>query len=395
LFDSQLYLFETVGTLISLLGSEPATQSTLLQAVTTPLLSDLSQTLHAATQQPADPLPVLKAHHLIRALGNVPKGFPEAPAGAVRPPEAAPWVTVFKEVAEAIIVSLEALNGFKVVREATRFAFARIIAAAGGDTAQFIPRLMSRLLSQFETSELVEFLAFLGLVVHKLQNEVLGIIDELFQPLHNHIVSVLAQPIDGTDAKRSHVETKKAYLEFLIGVMNSSIYPVLVSERNQGQFIPLLESIVNAACDSSDPPSQKVSFHLLARLTTHFGAIAPPAPPNVETATGPLPHITVSGYEQFIFEKLIPLAFEIPASPSFNMKDGQALGVLGEIGVMLKATHKARGQETLDFFANVFLPSKNCPPETTSDFVGKLNTLDTKGFKKYWVEFVRALSPPS
>jgi hypothetical protein len=51
----------------------------------------------------------------------------------------------------------------------TRFAFARIIAAAGAETAQFIPTLMTQLLSRFETSELVEFLAFLGLIVHKLQ----------------------------------------------------------------------------------------------------------------------------------------------------------------------------------------------------------------------------------
>jgi hypothetical protein len=50
----------------------------------------------------------------------------------------------------------------------TRFAFIRIVASAGPSVAQYIPALTSRLLSHFENAELVEFLAFLGLVLHRL-----------------------------------------------------------------------------------------------------------------------------------------------------------------------------------------------------------------------------------
>lgn len=69
---------------------------------------------------PQDVLPVLKVHHLIRALGNISKGFPDAPSptppGYVSPP----WVSVFDQVAEGILVSLGAMNGYKIVREAVR-----------------------------------------------------------------------------------------------------------------------------------------------------------------------------------------------------------------------------------------------------------------------------------
>ncbi|KDQ14828.1 hypothetical protein BOTBODRAFT_32183 [Botryobasidium botryosum FD-172 SS1] len=378
IFDSQLYLFESVGTLLSLLGPTPTDQAVLLGTVTTPLLTGLSQAIQAHMNAPQALLHVLQAHHHIRALGSISKGFPDAPVPTPPGYVPAPWVAVFKQAAEAILVCLEAMNSQRLVRDATRFAFGRIIASTGAATTQYIPTLMGRLLSQFEPPELVEFIMFLGLVVHKLQTEVFDVIDELLTPLNNHISTILAQPIDGTDAKQMHLSTKKAYLEFLGSIMSGPLFTVFISERNNSQFVNLMESIISVASDPSDPVSEKVAFTLLARCTAHFGT------PASAGGSG------VPGFERLIYERLIPLAFDVPASPNFNIKDGQTLSVLVEIGVFLKATHKARSQEVLDFLVNVFLPSKNCPPEMANDFVAKLRDLDTKGFKKYWADFFRA-----
>lgn len=51
----------------------------------------------------------------------------------------------------------------------TRFAFARILATAGSTVTHSIPPLMSNLLAHFEPSELVDFMNFIGLLIHKLQ----------------------------------------------------------------------------------------------------------------------------------------------------------------------------------------------------------------------------------
>lgn len=55
-------------------------------------------------------------------------------------------------------------------------------------------------------------------------------LDELIAPLYHHIANLLAQPIDGTDAKRESVQTKKAYLEVLVAIMSGRLYVVFVSE---------------------------------------------------------------------------------------------------------------------------------------------------------------------
>lgn len=67
---------------------------------------------------PQDVLPVLKVHHLIRALGNISKGFPDAPSPTPQDYSTPVWVSVFESVADAIMVSLGRMGEFKIVREA-------------------------------------------------------------------------------------------------------------------------------------------------------------------------------------------------------------------------------------------------------------------------------------
>lgn len=118
IFDSQLYLFETAGTLISLLFKSPEQSSALLLSVMRPLMDELSLNLRAIKGR-EDVVPILKVHHIIMALGNVAKGFPDYPS-PVPPGYIAPPLEVFRQVTEAILVSLEAMNVFKVVRDAVR-----------------------------------------------------------------------------------------------------------------------------------------------------------------------------------------------------------------------------------------------------------------------------------
>lgn len=116
LFDSQLYLFETSGALVSLFWRSTEQTGRLLLSVVKPLMNELSVSLQAAKVS-QDAMAILRVHHAIMALGNVAKGFPDFPSpvpdGYILPP-----LDVFREVAQAILISLEALNSVKCVRDA-------------------------------------------------------------------------------------------------------------------------------------------------------------------------------------------------------------------------------------------------------------------------------------
>lgn len=120
IFDSQLYMYETAGILVNVLYREKEQQTALLQSVVKPLLHDLSSNVNVnlrGGKRPQDVVPILRVHHIIMALGNVAKGFPDWPSpvpdGWFGPP-----LEVFAQVAQAILVCLEAMKVVKVVRDA-------------------------------------------------------------------------------------------------------------------------------------------------------------------------------------------------------------------------------------------------------------------------------------
>ncbi|KAH9849715.1 ARM repeat-containing protein [Lenzites betulinus] len=378
IFDSQLYLFEATGTLVSLLYRTPDEAAALLLSVVRPLLDELSMSLQSV-KGADDMLPIIKVHHIIMALGNIAKGFPEypnpVPVGYTAPP-----LDVFREVGQAILVCLEAMNIFRVVRDATRFAFARILATTGSNVAQLIPTLMSNLLAHFEPTELVDFMNFIGLSIHKLQEDLLDVLDQLIGPLSAHINGILAQPVTGTDDQVAHVDTKRAYLGLLTSIISSKLHTVFISDRNKGQLEGLLESMLRLAEDPSDPSSEKAAFSFFGRCVTAWAE--PPKTPEGQQV--------FPGFERFIYERVIPTAFAVLSLPQFNIKDGQIVVVLQEIANLMQTLSKTRGQEAFDFFVNVFLPSQNWPPATAAEFATKMRELDGKAFRKYFTDFVRA-----
>jgi exportin-T len=168
-FDAQLYLFETVGILIWSLGEAPDQQRSFLEAAVNPLLAEIAANLQRGPPASADDiLPILTIHHAMMAIGNVAKGFPEPTDNALALP-LPPWVAVFKQSTEAILAVLDRLNTLKAIREAARFAFARIVATASTRVLEYVALFVKGIVAHFESSELVEFLGFLGLVLHKLK----------------------------------------------------------------------------------------------------------------------------------------------------------------------------------------------------------------------------------
>ncbi|KAL6302369.1 ARM repeat-containing protein [Sparassis latifolia] len=381
IFDAQLYLFETAGTLVSLLYKTPDQATALLLTIVKPLLEDLSTNLQAI-KGANDVLPILKVHHIIMALGNIAKGFPDYPSpvpeGYVSPP-----LGVFTEVAQAILVSLEAMNTFKVVRDATRFAFARILATTGPSVTHLIPSLMANLLAHFEPSELIDFMNFISLLMHKLQQDMFDVLDQLIGPLSAHVNGLLSQQVTGTDDQVVHVDTKKAYLTFLNNVMSSKLHGIFTSERNKGQLEGLLADMQRLTEDMADPGGEKAAFIFLGRCVTAWTQ-------RITDGDSQIPLPALPGFERFIYERLIPTAFAILSSPRFDVKDGQGVMVLHEICNFFQIVSKTRGQEAFDFFVNVFLPAQNWPRDTALEFATKMRDLDAKTFRKYFTDFVRA-----
>jgi len=355
-----------------------------LLSVVTPLLAELEANLTAFEKQ-QDVLPIVKIHHVIMALGNIAKGFPDYPS-PVPDDFIFPSLHVFRDIAQAILMSLRALKEFKVVRDATRFAFARIFATTGPEVTGLIPTLMVNLLAHFEGSELVDFIHFLNPLVHKLQQDLFNVLDELIGPLNAHVTNLMFQPVTGTDDILTHSESKRAYLTLLNNIVSSKLAGIFLSDRNKDKFEPLLQSMLQLAGDASDAQSQRGAFGFLSKSVSVWGQ------PLSDAADGevvPSPR-GVPGFERFIYEGVVPTAFAVLSLPELNVKDGQVIVVLQEIAGLLQTIGKVRSQEAYTFFINVFLPAQNWPTETALEFTTRMRDFDSKQFRKYFADFVRA-----
>ena len=87
---------------------------------------------------------------------------------------------------------------------------------------------------------------------------------------------------------------------------------------NSANFEPLLESMLGIAEDASEPSSQKAAFVFFTKCVTCWGQ---PITENAPDQEG------LPGFDRFIYERIVPLAFRVPSSPNFNLKDGQVIVV--------------------------------------------------------------------
>jgi exportin-T len=81
--------------------------------------------------------------------------------------------------------------------------------------------------------------------------------------------------------------------------------------------------MLTIAEDISDPGSQKAALVFLGRCVQAWGQSFPTPDQNVSLGM----QETLPGFEQFIYQRLVPTAFRVPSLPAFNIKDGQMISV--------------------------------------------------------------------
>ncbi|CAJ0757562.1 9473_t:CDS:10 [Entrophospora sp. SA101] len=340
-FTNQLYLFETVGILITIDSVPIETQMEYLKAIVGPLLAELQQNLETGSK---DVRTIIQIHHLMMAIGSIAKGFPEASKGVA---QTVPWIDFMKQTTEAILVVLKTLSNFEIIRDSARYAFARLVNVLGIEILPYLPPLIDGLLNETPS---------------------------------------------GTDETILFVVLRKAYLNFILGLLNGGMDQVLISELNKPNLENILQSVIHYASDTSEISSLKISFNILSRAISLWGVNPSQITQDITTTatvtttnnssndafsrtleSQPLP-----GFERFMYEHILRVCFELPMKQSFDVADGQS-SVVSEISNMIKTMYTLRGNEFLEYTRNIWLRQ-----DLADEFLQALQQLDQKAFKKYF-----------
>jgi exportin-T len=162
----------------------------------------------------------------------------------------------------------------------------------------------------------------------------------LLLPILSRIFAVLNSPINGTDEANTHRRLKDAYLNFFTALMNFNLDGVFITERNKPEFENLLSALLATATDAQDATGQRLAIAFFERSVTAWGMSSAPtvfadsamsdmskavangtAPPTNQHAVSREQRAAqaLAGYETFIYGRLLPLCFEIPAQPKFQV----------------------------------------------------------------------------
>jgi len=175
-FDSQLYLFQAAGLLIALMN---ATKLDVAEALMRSLIVNINEKTRLAA---ADQTLVVNIHHTVMAIGDIAKGYDGAGDGSTMPRESV-GNRLFAPASQVILEALANFEDSSFIRDAvlsqsklnimpincfqTRYAFARLVNVMGENILGKIPPLIGGLLRKSTTQELIDFLPFLGQLIHK------------------------------------------------------------------------------------------------------------------------------------------------------------------------------------------------------------------------------------
>ncbi|QSL64544.1 hypothetical protein MERGE_001845 [Pneumocystis wakefieldiae] len=361
LFESTFYLFEAAGLLIS-------TNTSILE----PLFPAFQKYLSSDRDNDVN---VLYIYHIIMAIGSFSKGFPDTSRGS---PSIDSISKTFLQASEVILVALETLKHKEIIREAARFSFARLTNILDLEILPKFPRLINGLLTESKTSELIDFLLFVGLLVHKFKSYIYDILNSLFMPLLNRIFQSLNESTEGTDEIIIQNDLRKKYLEFVLALMNNDLDTVCVSDINQPNFETFLRSIIHFAADISDPSTEKIAFSILNKMVNAWAS-------DQSDISDIKAKKIVPGFDQFIFHSLSSLCFEVPSKQSFNPRDTH------EISNLQFTIFKKKEVEFERYLYNIYFPSVNIPQEIAKEYVEALKQLNAKQFKTFFQNFISKL----
>lgn len=385
-FDSQLYLFELCG----LLFASSDNKVSLVQGLLQPIFSDVEQCLQSPS---TEPLVSLQLHHGLMAIGTFARGYNDTGFGAASNSDelnAKPMdpqvFQVFKTATQVVITALERMGKFEVIRDAARFSIARLIPVLGMEILPEVTQLIRCFLEECKIEELMDFMGFLGHLVHKFRKEVgvYNMFDSLMTPFFGRISQALnegdAVAAGGsTDAVILKKTLRRAYLQFIFNVLNNGMGALFFSKNNGGIYESVLQSILMYAIEiESDEQSAKLAVLTLNKMLQVWGEGQVKAE---NFGSGE----TVPGFEQFTYEHMSRICWEIPAKPSFNAKDAQQRLLLGDIATLQHSIYEVRKDMYLRYLSESYFPSIGLPAEYCNEYLKQLSTADVRAFKKFFV----------
>ncbi|SGZ55489.1 CIC11C00000003148 [Sungouiella intermedia] len=390
-FNNQLYLFEALGMLVALTAkAEVAAKS--VDILFQPLFSTLEACI-SRDDKSVNPLIPLQAHHSLMAISTIVKGLDtQAPGKADPLKNNAALVGKIGNAAQVVLITLENFNKSESVREAARFAFARLMPILDLDGSAHLSKLISLILAtpNLKIQELADFSGFVGQIVHQFRNNdnIFQLLNDLMTPMILKFYETLQiEDEDYPNLVREKYALKRALLYFISIIVLNNQFSLFLTETNKPLFPRLLASIVEYSCDIEETTTTKAAITQFGNVISVIGCNNGKLLDEKDKYASTL--APIEGIDDYLMENTVKLCFELPFQQErFDLKDAQFRNIAGELSLLLTIyRERLKQQEFVSFLAN-YLTNMGLAQQMANDFCSKLVELNAKDFKKYYVNFL-------
>lgn len=242
-FNSQIYLFEAIGCMISVIPNIDE-QRESIGTVTNLMKPIYANAIGPATE--GNQQAILQIRYIITAWATLAKGMADWTPNSSLPPLSEELAMAFFDAMECTIGALEIpqLNEQEDIRNAARFAFPRLLGVLGSRMLPQLPRWIEGLLSNNSTKdEMSSFLRILEQVVFGFKGEMSVIMDRFLQPLLERLLGVINMPIEGTDDNVFVAELRREYLNFILIMLSNGLETVFTSDSKEERMFPSFSQI--------------------------------------------------------------------------------------------------------------------------------------------------------
>ncbi|KAG7927711.1 hypothetical protein KL925_002069 [Ogataea polymorpha] len=412
-FDHQLYLFESIGLLLSLIKKSDKRVS-MFESVLQPLFSNLEKCINSMSQLSLGL--VVQVHHSLVSVGTILKGFESLNVAEFDEK----FVALLQQISQVVLITLENFLAFNIVREASEFCVVRLFILFIKTPSDALEQLLSKFISviminfdKLKLQEINNFLNFIGQVMHHCgkSQQIYIMLNSLLTPLVAKVISRIETDSSAAQddfMKRDILDTQKCFISLLVSMNSDHVSSLWLTNENKGTLVNIINLMFNYIYNyqNNDLSLVKVAITCINSLILGVGLGKVVDPEDVFKN------------DANVFEEarqlLVTNALLLACEMSFKMKrellnDAQYRNsILLEVVRTLKAvcyagceipdlqsTKKNKAikfnEEMVEQLRALLISNMGFPSDLAQDFVEKLVQISDRQFLKYQIQLIEKM----
>lgn len=224
-FENQLYLFESIGLLITLMKDQDQ-KITMIESVLQPIFLTLERSIGSISNLTLPTL--ITVQHSLNSMGTIVKPFENEPLNSK-------LSQILSQISQVILITFESFINYNIIRSASQFCMVRLFLIQSkypeSDLANLLSKFISLLMSAtLESNELISFLNFTSQLFHTTANQsnhqLYELLSSLLPPLTSKLVERINNPLQDDEPK----EIQRSFLNLLIALSNDHLNSILIGQ---------------------------------------------------------------------------------------------------------------------------------------------------------------------